>query len=279
VTHLVAGIGTGGTISGTGRFLRRHGVQVVAADPVASVYGGGDGSPYYVESVGHYRHPLTRGEDSPQVYDPAVIDRILRVPDTESLQVTRRLAREEGLLVGGSSGCAVAAALRLAAELGPDDLVVVILPDSGRNYLSKYFDDDWMTERGFQDAVHGPRVRDVLPPPGPLAVAAAGSPLSEVLAAHRTGPVAVVVPRDSTEPTRAYPEVLGVVSVDALRAAVATDPARAADDVAGHAVPAAAIGAGEAVATAVRRLGPGDHVLVLTDGRVVAIHPAALLRR
>jgi cystathionine beta-synthase len=279
VTHLVAGIGTGGTIVGTGRFLRRCGVQVVAADPVSSVYGGGDGSPYFVESIGHYRHPMTAADDSPLVYDPAVVDRILRIPDTESLEVTRRLAREEGLLVGGSSGCAVAAALRLAAELGPDDLVVVILPDSGRNYLSKYFDDDWMAERGFQDSATGPRVRDVLPAAdGPVQVAPAGTAVSDVLDAHRSGPVAVVLPRESGDPTRASPEVLGVVTVEALRALVAAEPDRAADDVAEHAASAPTVGAGESVAAAAARPGPDGHVLVLDGGRVVAVHPAALLR-
>jgi cystathionine beta-synthase len=277
VTHLVAGIGTGGTISGTGRFLRRHGVVVVGADPEGSVYGGGDGSPFYVESVGRYRHPETVGEDSPQVYDPTVVDRILRIPDRESLRVTRRLAREEGLLVGGSSGCAVAAALRLAEELGPDDLVVVILPDSGRNYLSKYFDDGWMVRIGFQDSAAGPRVRDRLPSASRLAVVPAGTPLAEVLRAHRTGPVAVVVPRESDDTTRSFPEVLGVVAVDALRAVVGAAPDRAGEDVTLHAVPAAAVGAGEAVSTAATRLGDREHVLVLVDGRVVAAHPAAAL--
>ncbi|MCO1657759.1 PLP-dependent cysteine synthase family protein [Pseudonocardia humida] len=278
VTHLVSGIGTGGTISGTGRFLRGHGVVVVGADPEASVYGGGDGSPYYVESVGHYRHPDTRGEDSPQVYDPAVVDRMLRVPDRESLRMTRRLAHEEGLLVGGSSGCAVAAALRLAEELGPRDLVVVILPDSGRNYLSKYFDDGWLTRLGFQDAAAGPRVRDRLPGAARLPVAPGGTPLAEVLRAHREGPVAVVVARESGDPTRSLPEVLGVVRVEALRAVVDGEPGRADEDVAGHAVPATAVGAGEAVDSAAARLGPAEHVLLLVDGRVVAVHPAELLR-
>lgn len=282
ITHLVAGIGTGGTITGTGRHLRRHGVQVVAADPSMSEYGGGDGSPYYVESVGHYRHPATVSPDWPLVYDPAVIDRIVRIPDRESLQVTRRLAREEGLLVGGSSGTAVAAALRLAGELGPDDLVVAILPDSGRNYLSKYFDDGWMLEQGFMDAEAGALVRDVLPVPGPLVVVDEGTSVQQVLDGHRQGPVAVAVPRASPDPTRSTPEVLGVVTVEALSALVADDPGRGGDDVLLHAVETPAVGSGESVDAVAARLDGAvdraEHVLVLIDGRVVAVQPAGPLR-
>ncbi|HZG91461.1 MAG TPA: cysteine synthase family protein [Pseudonocardia sp.] len=279
VTHLVAGIGTGGTISGTGRYLRRHGVRVIGADPTASVYGGGDGSPFFVESVGHYRHPDTAGDDWPSVYDTAVVDLIERIPDRESLLVTRRLAREEGLLVGGSSGTAVAAALRVAARLGPDGLVVAILPDSGRNYLSKYFDDGWMAEQGFLDAGVGPLVRDRLPGPRPLAVAPAATPVADVLAAHPTGPVAVVVARDSPDATRSAPEVLGVVSADALAAALAADPGLGAGPVRPHAVPAVAVGVGEDLATATARARDAEYLLVVVDGRVVAVHPAAALRR
>ena len=120
VTHLVAGVGTGGTISGTGRYLKQHGVTVIGADPATSVYSGGDGSPYFVESIGHYLHPATPVDVWPNAYDQGVVDRFERIPDRESLLVTRRLAREEGLLVGGSAGTAVAAALRVAAELGPE---------------------------------------------------------------------------------------------------------------------------------------------------------------
>jgi Cysteine synthase len=217
VTHLVAGIGTGGTISGTGRYLKQFGVTVVAADPESSVYGGGDGSPYFVESVGHYRHPATVDDIWPSAYDQGVVDRFERIPDRESLAVTRRLAREEGLLVGGSAGTVVAAALRVAAGLGPGDLVVAVLPDSGRNYLSRYFDDGWMTRMGFLDAAGGPFVRDVVGTPG-LAVAHAGHTVGAVLAVHDTGLVAVVVPRDSDAPTRSAPEVLGAVASGDLRA-------------------------------------------------------------
>lgn len=140
VTHLVAGIGTGGTITGTGKYLKDVSdgrVTVIGADPEGSIYSGGPVHGYLVEGVGEDFWPTT--------FDPNVVDRYERVDDRESFEMTRRLAREEGLLVGGSCGMAVVAALRTARELGEDDVVVVILPDSGRGYISKIFDDEWMT--------------------------------------------------------------------------------------------------------------------------------------
>ncbi|MFJ9769873.1 cystathionine beta-synthase [Kitasatospora sp. NPDC101157] len=144
VTHFVAGVGTGGTISGTGNYLKEVSggrVKVVGADPEGSVYSGGTGRPYLVEGV---------GEDFwPTAYDRNVADEIVAVSDKDSFQMTRRLAKEEGLLVGGSCGMAVVAALEVARKLGPDDVVVVLLPDGGRGYLSKIFNDDWMADYGF----------------------------------------------------------------------------------------------------------------------------------
>ncbi|MER5863862.1 cystathionine beta-synthase [Kitasatospora sp. NPDC002040] len=144
ITHLVAGVGTGGTISGTGGYLKEASggaVKVIGADPEGSVYSGGTGRPYLVEGV---------GEDFwPTAYDRNVADEIVAVSDKDSFQMTRRLAKEEGLLVGGSCGMAVVAALEVAKRLGPDDVVVVILPDGGRGYLSKIFNDDWMADYGF----------------------------------------------------------------------------------------------------------------------------------
>ncbi|WP_030236653.1 cystathionine beta-synthase [Streptomyces sp. NRRL S-350] len=144
ITHFVAGVGTGGTISGTGNYLKEVSggkVKVIGADPEGSVYSGGTGRPYLVEGV---------GEDFwPTAYDRAVADGIVAVSDKDSFQMTRRLAKEEGLLVGGSCGMAVVAALEVARGLGPDDVVVVLLPDGGRGYLSKIFNDDWMADYGF----------------------------------------------------------------------------------------------------------------------------------
>jgi cystathionine beta-synthase len=179
VTHFVAGIGTGGTISGVGQYLKEVSggrVQVIGADPEGSVYSGGSGRPYLVEGVGEDIWPAT--------FDKAVVDRVEAVSDRESFLMTRLLARRAGLLVGGSCGLAVVAALRLARELGPDDLVVVLLPDSGRGYLSKIFNDEWMYDYGF------------LEPPSDEPVVAA------VLASKRGEPQAARMPGTQTQGTQ-----------------------------------------------------------------------------
>ncbi len=145
VTHFVAGVGTGGTITGTGRYLREasaDAVRIVGVEPVGSIYSGGPAHGYDVEGV---------GEDFwPETYDPTVVHDFHRVSDAESFAMTRRLAREEGLLVGGSSGMAVVGALRTARDLPADAVVVVLLPDHGRGYLDKIFNDEWMHSRGYE---------------------------------------------------------------------------------------------------------------------------------
>lgn len=149
VTHFVAGVGTGGTISGTGRFLKEASggaVRVVGVDPVGSIYSGGPIHGYLVEGVGEDFIPAT--------YDPSVVDEFERVDDAEAFAMTRRLAREEALLVGGSSGMAVVGALRVARDLPADAVVVALLPDSGRGYLGKIFDDEWLAGRGMTGIDH-----------------------------------------------------------------------------------------------------------------------------
>jgi cystathionine beta-synthase len=143
---LVSGVGTGGTITGAGRYLKEQkpGVEVVGADPEGSIYTKGpegDLHQYLVEGVGEDFYPET--------VDLDLIDRFIEVNDAESFAMTRRLAREEGILVGGSCGMAAHAALQVAAEES-EKLVVVILPDSGRGYLSKIFNDEWMLAHGFE---------------------------------------------------------------------------------------------------------------------------------
>lgn len=157
ITHFVAGIGTGGTISGTGRYLKHishGGVQVIGADPQGSIYSDPSNiHQYFIEGVGEDFYPKT--------YDPSIVDEVVQVSDAQAFEMTRRLAREEGLLVGGSSGMAVEAALRSARmhELGPDSLMVVLLPDSGRGYMSKIFSDEWMQSHGFGDVVERTAVK------------------------------------------------------------------------------------------------------------------------
>ena len=148
VTHVVIGVGTGGTISGTGKYLKEVSqgkVQIIGCDPKGSVYSKTEtnSQPYLVEGVGRGDYFL------PGAYDAGVVDRIIQVPDAESFELTRRLAREEGLLVGPRCGMAAAAALQVAKDLPADAVVVVILPDGGRGYLAKVFNDDWMRNYGF----------------------------------------------------------------------------------------------------------------------------------
>ena len=143
ITVFVSGIGTGGTISGIGRYLKEKNpsIQVVAADPEGSILSGDQPKPWAVEGI---------GEDYvPKTLNPQVVDEWIRVSDADSFTIARNMARKEGLLVGGSSGTAMAAGLRYARRLGPADLVVVLCPDTGRNYLSKMYSDEWMVEKGF----------------------------------------------------------------------------------------------------------------------------------
>jgi cystathionine beta-synthase len=144
LTHFVAGVGTGGTITGVGRYLRERNpdIEIIGADPVGSVYSGGEAKPYLVEGV---------GEDFwPESFDPSVVDRYVTVSDRDSFLCTRLLAETEGILAGGSSGMALHAALEVAKEIDdPGAMVLVVLPDGGRSYLSKVFNDAWMRQYGF----------------------------------------------------------------------------------------------------------------------------------
>jgi cystathionine beta-synthase len=145
IDAFVAGIGTGGTISGVGRYLKEQNpdVTVIGADPIGSIYSADDMHPYLVEGV---------GEDFwPDTFDREVVDRYVRVSDRDSFLTARRLTREEGLLVGGSCGTAAWAALQVAAAYPPDAVIVVLLPDGGRSYLSKIYNDEWMIANGFLD--------------------------------------------------------------------------------------------------------------------------------
>jgi cystathionine beta-synthase len=146
IDAIVISVGTGGTISGVGRYFkeRKPEVLIVGVDPEGSVYTAKDEKdvhPYLVEGIGKDTWPRTM--------DPDVVDEWVRVSDRDSFQLARRLAREEGLLVGGSGGSTVWAALELARRFGPDAKILTMIPDSGRSYMSKFYDDNWMLEHGF----------------------------------------------------------------------------------------------------------------------------------
>lgn len=270
ITHFVAGVGTGGTISGTGRYLKEvsdGGVTIVGADPEGSVYSGGTGRPYLVEGV---------GEDFwPGAYDGSVVDRIIAVSDARSFEMTRRLAREEGLLVGGSSGMAVAAALDVARELGPDDVVVVLLPDGGRGYLGKIFNDRWMRSYGFSEVADERTVRDL--------VASKSGSLPDLVHAHPSDTVRDVVqimakygvsqmPVLSAEPPVVMGEVVGAVDEKELLEQVFSGTASMTDSVGSFlGAPLALIGLNESIATARRALEKNDALLVTSDGKPAAV--------
>jgi cystathionine beta-synthase len=144
ITAFVAGVGTGGTLSGVARYLKERNpdVKIVGADPEGSVLSGGSPRPWKVEGI---------GEDFvPKTFNSQLVDEWVRVSDAEAFHTARMLARREGILAGGSSGTAIAAALRYARRLTRDDLVVALVADTGRNYLSKFYDDDWLAENHFE---------------------------------------------------------------------------------------------------------------------------------
>ncbi|ASO18392.1 cystathionine beta-synthase [Actinoalloteichus hoggarensis] len=271
ITHFVAGIGTGGTISGTGRYLKEVSggrVKIIGADPVGSVYSGGTGRPYLVEGVGEDFWPTT--------YDREICDEIIAVSDGDSFDVTRRLAREEALLVGGSCGMAAAAALEVARREGPDAVIVVLLPDGGRGYLSKVFDDSWMASYGFLSPDHaGATVGDVLRRKDgtmpDLVHAHPNETVAEAVAVLREFGVSQM-PVVNAEPPVMAAEVSGAVNERELLEALFTGQAQLADRVEQHmSKPLPTIGAGEPVGTAMSALSDADGALVLVDGKPAGV--------
>jgi cystathionine beta-synthase len=270
ITHFVAGVGTGGTISGTGAYLKEASdgqVRIIGADPEGSVYSGGTGRPYLVEGVGEDFWPTT--------YDPKICDEVIAVSDRDAFEMTRRLAREEGLLVGGSCGMAVVAALDVARRAQPDDVIVVLLPDSGRGYLSKVFNDEWMRKYGFLSGEQQQSVGDVL--------RGKGAGLPDLVHTHPTETVrdAIDIMREygvsqmpvvRAEPPVMAAEVVGSVTERDLLDALFHGQAHLADAVDAHmssALPM--VGAGEPVQTAVHSLESADAVLVIDDGKPVGV--------
>ncbi|MCK8680713.1 MULTISPECIES: cystathionine beta-synthase [Streptomyces] len=274
ITHFVAGVGTGGTISGTGRYLKEISggkVRVVGADPEGSVYSGGSGRPYLVEGV---------GEDFwPSAYDAKVTDEIVAVSDKDSFQMTRRLAKEEGLLVGGSCGMAVVGALKVAEGLGEDDVVVVLLPDSGKGYLSKIFNDEWMADYGFlEEAGTSAAVGDVLrDKEGAIPTLVHMHPdetvgqAIDVLREYGVSQMPIVKP-GAGHPDVMAAEVVGSVVERELLDALFTQRASLDDPLEKHmSKPLPQVGSGEPVSDLMAVLGTADAAIVLVEGKPTGV--------
>ncbi len=271
ITHFVAGAGTGGTITGVGRFLKEQNpaVQIIAADPTNSVYSGGSGRPYLVEGV---------GEDFwPDTYDPAIVDSTIAVTDAESFAMAHRVTVEEGILIGGSGGTAVAAALQIAENLTAQDLVVVLIPDSGRGYLSKVFDKSWMANMGFSRQ-EGPTIADLLDQrtkdQSELAYVSPESNLEEAISIMQERGLPGI-PVANGEMPLAAAEVMGSVFQDSLleESSKTDQPStRKVQDVMGPNMPT--VGVGESLTVAATKLENSQVLLVLDDGQ-----PRSLLTR
>lgn len=265
VTHFVAGAGTGGTLGGIGRYLksRNPSVRVVAADPIGSVYSGGGAEPYLVEGIGEDFWPAN--------WDGAIVDDILAVSDAESFDWVRRAAKREGILVGASCGAALAAASRVADDAVDGDVIVVLLPDGGRGYLSKVYDDSWMRVHGFlDDDGDGRKLRDVVERingqrplllhvhPDETVRAVAG-----VMAEYSVDELPVLVVEGPSVPS----QVVGAVDMRTIAKALGHP-----HELIGRGGPALPFaGIGEDVETVIARMGERRGVVVNDRGRPVAL--------
>jgi cystathionine beta-synthase len=271
VTHFVAGVGTGGTISGVGRYLKAQNpaIRVVAADPEGSIYSGGGGRPYLVEGI---------GEDFwPDTYDSTVVDEVVPVSDSNSFLTARQVTRDEGIVVGGSCGTAVWAALHIGQSLGPDAVIVVLVPDSGRGYLSKLYDDHWIADHGFARA-EGNTAESVL--------SAKGDRLPPLVHIHPEETVRAAIalleefgvsqmPVVKAEPPLALAEIVGSVSDRQLLEHTIRHP-ETFDETVGSVMgpPMETVGHSETVEGIAARLETSNAVLVLDGG-----HPVGILTR
>ncbi len=273
ITHLVAGVGTGGTVSGVGRYLKERNpdLVIVGADPVGSIYSAAtedEVKGYLVEGV---------GEDFwPETFDRGIVDRWISVSDRDSFLMTRRLAQTEGILAGGSGGTALWAAVELAKEItDPKAMIVTILPDGGRSYLSKVFNDAWMTQYGFLERSGDQRVGDVLrhkhgmaeiPPLVTVQTHQQVRDAVALLHEHRVSQLPVV---SSNDPQT----VVGSVAERGLLKHAIDDAALLNADVV-HVMepPLHAVAAGDPVREAVDLLvGERQALMVMDDGRPVGI--------
>ena len=269
ITHFVAGAGTGGTISGVARYLKEQNpdIKIIAGDPEASVFSGGSGRPYLVEGVGEDFWPTT--------YHPDLVDEVIPVSDADSFAMTRLMAREEVVLLGGSCGLAIAAGLRVAETLGPDDLMIVLTPDSGRGYLSKVFNDDYLAPLGFLTAETGPCISEVVKAKGEqdaeLIYVNPETPVREAVELMRERGVSQV-PVAKNEPPFAVAEISGAVSeLQLMNAAFADDSVldKPVEQVMAPGLPT--VGIGQTVQTAVELFESANALLVIDGGRPLTV--------
>jgi cystathionine beta-synthase len=277
VTHFVAGAGTGGTISGVGRYLKERNprIRIIAADPAGSVYSGGAGRPYLTEGVGEDFWPAN--------YDPSLVDEVIAVSDADAFAMARSVTQREGILIGGSGGTAVAAALKVGKSLPEEAVVVVLIPDSGRGYLSKIFNDTWMSDFGFLRPRHGMDAGDVLSakikrqPNGmaDLVLVTEETLVRDAISLMRSNDVSQLLVTVTDELPLAAKEVSGSLSELGLLE-VTTRDATVLDlrvkEVADPPMPM--VGVGMSVSELTKRLGTTASVLVLDGG-----HPVGVLTR
>lgn len=262
ITHLIASLGTGGTLSGAGRYLKQvsgGAVTVIGVDPDGSAYTSAAVRPYLLEGVGQ---PFL-----PDAYDPTVADELMTVADKDALIMTRRLAREEAMLTGGSGGMAVAAALTVAARLGDDAVIVVVIPDSGRGYVSKIFNDDWMARRGFTATAATEPLRGRIRPGG-VAWLSPDDTIRSAVAALREHRLPAA-PVTSARPPVRMAEVVGSVSGRRLNQVLVDGAADLDDPVREHiGPPPAFVGIGQSPADAADGI-EADSIALVLDGGIV----------
>jgi len=277
VTHFVAGAGTGGTITGVGKYLKEQNpaIKIIAADPQGSVFSGGAGRPYLTEGV---------GEDFwPENYDPSLVDDVIAVSDADAFAMARDVTRREGILIGGSGGTAVAAALRVASTLPEEAVVVVLIPDSGRGYLSKIFNDTWMTDFGFLRPHHEMDAGDVLEAKisrqadtlADLVLVTEDVLVRDAISLMREKDVSQLLVTVTAELPLAAKEVSGSLSELGLLEATTRDSSvldLRVKDVADASMPM--VGVGMSVSELTKRLSSTAGVLVLDGG-----HPVGVLTR
>ncbi len=267
ITHFVAGAGTCGTVTGVARYLKARNptIRIIAADPQGSVFSGGSGRPYLVEGV---------GEDFfPAAWEPELYDDVIPISDEESFLTARRVSAAEGILIGGSGGMAVAAAIRVAKAAAPDDIVVVLNPDSGRGYLSRVFDDEWMANYGFLrecDECVG-AVLDTRQAVDELLYVNPDETVRTAIEVMRANGVSQLPVCKNTPPFAAA-EVSGAVDELELMEAIARDPSvmtTPVEKAMGPRLPS--IGIGQKVTLAVKMLEAAPALLVLSGGRPLAV--------